>query len=108
MKNLKEGHTEHHNNKKIKSVVKQLNKLMEPNTIFDQKVVKFGYSMDNEGVGGIYVKVKYSEGLYAADHSIETEKPNEISQKDIYNYCAEIFNQIIDQISEFMIKPIEN
>jgi len=108
MKNLKEGCTEHHNNRKIKSLVKQLNKLMESNLIEGERVVKFGYGMNDEGKGGIYVEVNYSETLFVADHSIYTEKPNETTSKDIYKHSIGIFNQIIDEISKFKIKTIEN
>jgi len=108
MKNLKDGFTEHQNNRKIRAVVKQLNKLMESTLIEGERLVKFGYGMSDEGKGGIYVELNYSETLFVADHSIHTENPNETTSKDIYKHSLGIFNQIIDEISKFKIKNIEN
>ena len=103
MKKLKKGYKEHSLNETTRELVKELNKKIKLKSNGEIPPIKFKFSMDNEGVGGIGVIIKYSEGLYGCDHGIETEQKGKTKKSDISRQVTEFYNQIISELQHYKI-----
>ena len=103
MTKLKKGYTEHHLNETCRELVKELNNKIKIMSNGETPPVKFQFGMDSEGIGGINVTIKYSEGLYGCNHSIETEDWCTVKKSDISKQVIEFHNQIITELQYYKI-----